>query len=51
MASGFLKMSFGPTNPLIALFMHMMAASVVIAADAPLESLSCFPALIALQGM
>ncbi len=44
-------MSFGPTNPLMALLMHMMAASVVMAADAPFESLSCFPALIALNGM
>lgn len=51
MASGFLKMSLGPTNPLMALLIHMMAASVVMAAEAPLESLSCFPALMALQGM
>ncbi len=44
-------MSFGPTNPLIALLMHIIAASVVIAADAPFESLNCFPALIALHGI
>ena len=44
-------MSLGPINPLIALFMHIIAASVEIAADAPFESLSCFPALIALQGI
>jgi hypothetical protein len=50
-AYGFLKISFGPTNPLIALLIHMIAASVVMAAEAPLESLSCFPALIALHGM
>ena len=48
--SGFEKISLGPTNPLMALLMHIIAASVEIAADAPLESLSCFPALIALQG-
>ena len=51
MASGFLKMSLGPTKPLIALLMHIIAASVVIAAEAPFESLSCLPALIALQGI
>ncbi len=51
MAYGFLKISFGPTNPLMALLMHMIAASVVMAAEAPFESLSCFPALMALHGM
>ena len=44
-------MSFGPTNPSIALFMHSIAASVEIAAEAPLESLSYLPALIALKGI
>ena len=50
-ASGFLKISFGPTKPFIALFMLKIAASVEIAALAPLESESYFPALIALKGM
>lgn len=49
--SGFRKMSLGPMNPLMARLMHIMAASVEIAAEAPLESLSCLPALIALHGM
>jgi len=44
-------MSLGPTNPLIALLMHIIAAYVEIAAEAPFESLNCFPALIALQGI
>lgn len=44
-------MSLGPTNPLNDLLMHMMAASVEKAADAPFESLSCSPALMALQGI
>lgn len=47
-ASGFLKISLGPTNPAIALFILIIAASVEIAAEAPLESLNYFPALIAL---
>lgn len=47
MASGFLKISLGPTNPFIALLIDRIAASVLIAAEAPLESLSYFPALIA----
>jgi len=34
-ASGFLKMSLGPMNPLMALFMHKIAASVLIAAELP----------------
>lgn len=50
-ASGFLKISFGPTNPYIDLFMHIIAASVEIAADAPFESDNYFPALIALNGI
>lgn len=50
-ASGFLKISFGPMNPYIALFMHIIAASVEIAAEAPLESDNYFPALIALNGI
>lgn len=50
-ASGFLKISLGPINPFIALFMLIMAASVLIAALAPLESDNYFPALIALKGM
>jgi hypothetical protein len=44
-------MSFGPTNPFIDLLMHRIAASVEIAAEAPLESERDFPALIALKGM
>jgi hypothetical protein len=50
-ASGFLKISFGPTKPFIALLIQRMAASVLMAADAPLESESYFPALIALNGI
>lgn len=50
-ASGFLKISFGPTNPYIDLFIHMIAASEEIAADAPFESDNYFPALIALNGI
>jgi hypothetical protein len=38
MASGFLKISAGPINPFIALLIHLMAASVDIAAEAPFES-------------
>jgi hypothetical protein len=49
--SGFLKISFGPTKPYMDLFMHIIAASVEIAADAPLESDNYFPALIALNGI
>jgi len=48
MASGFLKISLGPINPIIARFMLKTATSVDIAALAPFESLSYFPALIAL---
>jgi hypothetical protein len=51
MASGFLKISLGPMNPFIALLMQRRAASVEIAAEAPLESESYFPALIALKGI
>jgi len=51
MASGFLKISFGPINPFIALSIHMIAASELIAADAPLESDNYLPALIALNGI
>ncbi len=50
-ASGFLKISFGPIKPFIALFMHKIAASVLIAAEAPFESLNYLPALIALNGI
>jgi hypothetical protein len=35
----------------MALLIHIIAAYVEIAAEAPLESLNCLPALIALQGM
>lgn len=49
--SGFLKISLGPTNPFMALLIQFKAASVVIAAEAPLESESYFPALMALKGM
>jgi hypothetical protein len=35
----------------MALFIDIMAASVLIAAEAPLESDSYFPALIALKGI
>lgn len=49
--SGFLKISLGPMNPFIALLIHNKEASVEIAAEAPLESLSYFPALIALKGI
>jgi len=48
MASGFLNISLGPINPIIALLIEIIAASVDIAADAPFESLNYFPALIAL---
>lgn len=51
MASGFLKISLGPMKPFIALLTHIRAASVEIAADAPLESDNYLPALIALKGM
>lgn len=44
-------MFYGPINPFIALKVDKIAASVDIAALAPFESLNCFPALIALQGM
>jgi len=50
-ASGFLKISLGPINPSMALFMHKMAASVLMAALAPFESLNYFPALMALHGI
>jgi len=50
-ASGFLKISFGPIKPYIARLMHIIAASVDIAADAPLESDNYLPALIALNGI
>jgi hypothetical protein len=50
-ASGFLKISLGPTNPFIDLFILIIAASVEMAALAPLESESYFPALIALKGI
>jgi len=50
-ASGFLKISLGPTNPAIALLMQPIAASVLIAADAPLESDNYLPALMALNGI
>ena len=46
-ASGFLKISFGPMNPLLALFIDNIAIYVDNAADAPLESLNCLPARIA----
>lgn len=49
--SGFLKISFGPTKPFIALLIHNKAASVEIAAEAPLESDNYLPALIALKGI
>lgn len=51
MASGFLKISFGPIKPFIALLMQIKATSVEIAAEAPLLSLNYFPALIALKGI
>ena len=50
-ASGLLKISAGPSKPIMALFKHINPASVLIAAEAPLESLSCVPALIALKGI
>jgi hypothetical protein len=50
-ASGFLKISLGPINPYIALFMLIIAASVDKAAEAPLLSLNYLPALIALKGI
>jgi len=34
-ASGFLKISLGPKKPFIALFIHNIATSVEIAAEAP----------------
>jgi hypothetical protein len=37
-ASGFLNISAGPINPFIVLLIHLIAASVEIAAEAPLES-------------
>jgi hypothetical protein len=51
MASGFLKMSLGPMNPFMALLIQRRAASVEMAAEAPLESESYFPALMALNGI
>lgn len=51
MASGFLKISLGPMNPFMALLIQLRAASVEIAAEAPLLSLNYFPALMALKGM
>ena len=50
-ASGLRKMSLGPMKPYMALLMQVMAASVERAADAPLESDNCLPALMALKGM
>lgn len=50
-ASGFLKISFGPLNPRIALYTDITATSVDKAALAPLLSLNYLPALIALHGM
>ena len=47
-ASGFLNISLGPRKPFIALLIQRIAASVVIAAEAPFESDNYFPALIAL---
>jgi len=47
-ASGFLKISFGPMNPYIDLLIHLIEASELMAADAPLLSDNYFPALIAL---
>ena len=41
----------GPMNPIIALLTDIIATSVERAAEAPFESESCFPALMALQGM
>ena len=49
--SGFRKISRGPMNPLIDLRTDMIATSVEIAALAPFESESCFPARIARNGM
>lgn len=51
MDSGFLKISLGPTNPFMALLIQFKAASVEIAAEAPLESDNYLPALMALKGM
>ena len=51
MASGFLKISLGPRKPFIALLIHRIATSVVMAAEAPFESDNYFPALIARNGM
>jgi len=39
-ASGLLKTSFGPWNPIIDLYKHSKAASVLMAALAPLLSLN-----------
>ena len=50
-ASGFLKISFGPMNPAIALWTEVIATSVERAALAPLLSESYLPALIALHGI
>lgn len=44
-------MSLGPMKPYMDLLMQVMAASVERAADAPLESDNCLPALMALKGM
>ncbi len=49
-ASGLRKMSRGPRNPAIDRFTARIAASVLIAAEAPFESLSCLPARIARKG-
>lgn len=49
-ASGFLKISFGPWKPRIALCTDITATSVDKAALAPLLSLNYLPALIALHG-
>mmetsp|Transcript_9795 Transcript_9795/g.22182 ORF Transcript_9795/g.22182 Transcript_9795/m.22182 type:complete len:210 (-) Transcript_9795:451-1080(-) len=50
-ASGLRKMSRGPKNPSIVRCTHCIAASVEMAAELPLESLSCLPARIARNGM
>jgi hypothetical protein len=44
-------MSAGPTKPRIDRRMASTAASVLIAAEAPLESESCLPARMARHGM
>ena len=51
MLSGLRKMSRGPMNPRMDRCMHRMANSVLMAALAPFESLSCLPARIARHGI